>query len=65
LQCRKTNSLDIEIQANQLVMAIQEMIPDARLTNFMKALLKPVIYVLLSLHTCSLRDIQEFMQQEE
>jgi len=65
LQCRKTNSLDIEIQANQLVMAIQEMIPDARLSNFMKALLKPVIYVLLTLHTCSLKDIQSFMQQEK
>jgi len=46
-------------------MAIQEMIPDARLTNFMKAILKPVIYVLLSLHTCSLRDIQDFMKAEE
>ena len=65
LQCWETNSLDIEIQANQLVMAIQEMIPDARLTNFMKAILKPVIYVLLSLHTCSLRDIQDFMKAEE
>jgi len=65
MECRERNSLDREIKANQLVRAIQEMIPDAKLTNFMRAILKPVIYILLSLNTSTLADIQTFLGQEE
>lgn len=65
MECRERNSLDIEIKANQLVRAIQEMIPDAKLTNFMKAVLKPVVYILLSINTSTIADIQTFLWQEE
>ena len=61
MECRERNSLDIEIKANQLVRAIQEMIPDAKLTNFMKAVLKPVVYILLSINTSTIADIQTFL----
>jgi len=61
LECRLTDPLEIELVANQLVTAFEEMIPDARLSNQMKAVLKPCLYVLLSLHTSTLEDLQEFM----
>jgi len=48
LECDAKNALDIEIQANQLLRAIQEMIPDAKLSNYMRAILKPCLYVMLS-----------------
>ena len=47
LECRHTNAVAKEIQANQLVRAIEEMIPDTKLSNHMRAILKPCIYVLL------------------
>jgi len=65
LECHSKDSLDIEIQANQLLRAIQEMIPDAKLSNFMRAILKPCLYVLLSKQDTNLTDLQEMLTQEE
>ena len=65
LDCFTKNSLDIEIQANQLLKAIEEMIPDAKLTNFMRAILKPCLYVLLTHRTATFLDLQEFLMQED
>ena len=64
LECRLKEPSEIELTANQLVTAFEEMIPDARLSNQMKAILKPCLYVLLSLHTCTLEHLQEFMWDE-
>lgn len=65
LECWETNPIHIEIRANQLMRVFEEMIPDAKLSNYMKAVLKPCLYVLLKLHTCSLHDLQEFLTNEE
>jgi len=65
LECTAKNSLDIEIQATQLLRAIQEMIPDAKLSNFMRTILKPCLYVMLSKQDTNLTDLQEMLKQEE
>lgn len=41
------------------------MIPEARLTNYMKALLKPCIYTLLKMNSCTLQDLQDFMSKNK
>jgi len=64
LECRDKNPADIEIKANQLVIAIQELIPDAKLSNYMKAILKPCLFVLLSKKTATLEDLQEFLWED-
>lgn len=64
LECRLKEPLEIELMANQLVTAFQEMIPDSKLSNQMKTILKPCIYVLLSLNTCNLVHLQEFMNDK-
>jgi len=64
LECWSNDANEIEVKANQLVRAIQEMIPEAKLTNYMRAILKPCIYVLLTLKTCTFENLQEFMWDE-
>ena len=61
LECWDKKLLDIEIKSNQLVRAIEEMIPDVKLSNHMRAILKPCIFVLLTLHTSTFEDLQEFL----
>jgi len=53
---------DIEITTQSLVSVFEELIPDAKLTNYMKALLNPCIATLLSLRTCSITDLKDFMR---
>jgi len=65
LECDAKTSLDMEIQANQLMRAIQEMIPEAKLSNFMRAILKPCLYVMLSKYGTNLSDLQDMLMQEE
>jgi len=45
--------------------AIEELLPDTKLSTNMKALLKPCIYVLLSVQWSSLKDLQNFLSKEE
>ena len=54
-------SLDLVTQ--QLVRVFGELIPEARLTNYMKALLKPCLYTLLNLKSCTLQDLQDFVSK--
>lgn len=61
LECWDKKLLDIEIKSNQLVRAIEEMIPDVKLSNHMRAILKPCIFVLLTLHTSTFEDLQELL----
>lgn len=63
LECRVKEERDIELRANQIVTAFEEMIPDAKLSNQMKAVLKPCVFVLLSLKTATFEDLQEFMSE--
>ncbi|MEZ4950649.1 MAG: hypothetical protein R2784_14880 [Saprospiraceae bacterium] len=51
----RDNSKRVELTTQQLVRVFGEMIPEARLTNYMKALLKPCIYTLLKMKTCTLQ----------
>lgn len=55
---------DIEITTQSLVNVFEELIPDARLTNYMKALLNPCIATLLSLKTSSITDLKDFMRTD-
>ena len=64
LECREKNPIALEIRANQIMRVFEEMIPDAKLSNYMKAILKPCLYVLLTQHTWSLHHLQEFLTDE-
>ncbi|MEZ5059720.1 MAG: hypothetical protein R2879_22025 [Saprospiraceae bacterium] len=63
LEVRDNSKEGIELTTQQLVRVFGEMIPEARLTNYMKALLKPCIYTLLKMKTCTLQDLQDFMSK--
>jgi len=61
LECRLKTPRELDIQTNQIVRALEEMLPDAKLSLTMRAIIKPCIYTLLSLHTCTLEDLQAFL----
>gem|GEM_PF-2505495 len=61
LECRFKTPRELDIQTNQLVRALEEMLPDDKLSNTMRAIVKPCIYVLLSLQTCTLENLQAFL----
>jgi hypothetical protein len=47
LELRSSSLRDIEISTQSLVSVFEELIPDAKMTNYMKALLNPCIATLL------------------
>lgn len=41
------------------------MIPEAKLSNYMKTILKPCVYTLLTRKTANLKDLQNFLSEKE
>lgn len=64
LELRSRSLRDIEISTQSLVNVFEELIPDSRLSNYMRALLNPCIATLLRLRTCSITDLKDFMRTE-
>lgn len=62
LECWENDPELIEVHAQHLVRAFEEILQDTKLTNYMRAILKPCIYVLLTLHDCNLKDLQTFLR---
>lgn len=62
LELRSWSLRDIEITTQSLVGVFEELIPDARMSNYMRALLNPCIATLLSLKTASITDLKDFMR---
>jgi hypothetical protein len=61
LEFRSNDKAEKELYANHLVEAFEEILSDTKLTNHMKALLKPCLYVLIGLKNCSLLDLQDML----
>jgi hypothetical protein len=64
LELRSRSLRDIEICTQSLVNVFEELIPDSKLTNYMRALLNPCIATLLRLRTCSITDLKDFMRTD-
>lgn len=62
LELRNRDEHAIELATQQLVGVFQELIPDAMLSNQMRALLSPCVATLLRTHGCSLEDLQSFLR---
>ena len=52
---------NIELHTQQLTKVFEELIPDAKLSNYMKAVLKPCLTTLLSSRTASMEDLKDFL----
>lgn len=61
-ELQHTDEQTIELATSQLVDVFQELIPDALLSNQMRALLVPCISTLLRCHDASLEDLQNFLR---
>lgn len=60
----ETNDISLaslDLYTNDLVAIFQELIPDSKLSNYMKSLLVPCILTLLLHGWCDLKDLQDFM----
>ena len=61
-ELQHTDEQTIELATSQLVDVFQELIPDALLSNQMRALLVPCISTLLRCRDASLEDLQNFLR---
>ena len=65
LQIEGITRENAEIYAQSLEEVFAEMIPDAKLSNYMKAILQPCLTTLLLTKCCSLPDLQAMLQEED
>jgi len=61
LECRDTDPDLIELQAQNLVRAFESLVPDAKLSAYMRTLLKPCLFVLLSNSDSNLYDLKQLL----
>jgi len=59
------NKTNIELHTQQLTRVFEELIPDAKLTNYMKAVLKPCLTTLLSSRSSSMEDLKDFLSKSK
>ena len=55
--------MSLDLMTQQLVRVFWELIPDAKLSNYMRALLKPCIYTLLNAGWTTLSNLQDFVSK--
>lgn len=65
MEIQNRDEKTIELQTQQLVSVFEEIIPDAKLSNYMRAVIKPCIAVLLQVGWTNLSHLQEFMSKTQ
>lgn len=65
MEIRNRDEKSIELQTQQLVRVFEQIIPDAKLSNYMRAVIKPCIAILLQVGSTDLSHLQQFMSKTQ
>lgn len=65
MELQNRDEKTIELQTQQLVRVFEQIIPDAKLSNYMRAVIKPCVAILLQVGWTNLSHLQEFMSKTQ